>query len=75
MTQMPSEEEPYVCTLPEDIQKLAQDELNENPNTRDQSIKTLRAWILANPHIKARTGEFRRIVSIIMVKMLSIHLR
>ena len=43
-----SEETPYVCSLSEEVQKIAKEELNESPEKRDGSIKELREKVTAN---------------------------
>lgn len=53
-----SEEDNYECTLPEETQQMAKDELREDKNTRDQALKQMRDWIKMNPRIKnSRLGE------------------
>lgn len=42
----------YVCTLSEELQKQAQEELGETPEIRDRSLKEFRDWILNNPRIE-----------------------
>ena len=51
------DEDEYVCTLPEDIQRIAKEELNEDPKTREENIRIIRAWVKKNPHLHARTGK------------------
>ncbi|XP_018332619.1 alpha-tocopherol transfer protein-like [Agrilus planipennis] len=41
----------YICTLPEDTQKIAKEELGEDPNTRNKTIKAFRDWVVQNPRI------------------------
>jgi len=51
-------EDKYECTLPEDTQKIAKDELREDKNTRDQALEQMRNWIKMNPRIQsARLGK------------------
>lgn len=51
-------EDEYECTLSEDIQKMAKDELREDKNTRDQALEQMRNWIKMNPRIlNCRLGE------------------
>ncbi|XP_017887877.1 alpha-tocopherol transfer protein-like [Ceratina calcarata] len=45
-------EDDYECTLPEDTQKLAKEELREDKNTRDQALQQIRNWIKLNPRIQ-----------------------
>ena len=52
----PGEDEGYVCTLSEEIQRQALEELNEDPATRDQCIREIREWVKQRPHLHARTG-------------------
>lgn len=52
-----AEGEKYVCSLPEDVQKIALEELREDENIRDQSLEQMREWITKHPNIKrCRTG-------------------
>lgn len=52
------DEDEYECTLPEEIQKMAKDELREDKNTRDQALEQMRNWIKMNPRIQnSRLGE------------------
>lgn len=56
-----SEEDDYECTLSEEIQKVAKDELREDKNTRDQALEQMRNWIKMNPRIESsRLGETTR---------------
>jgi hypothetical protein len=43
----------YVCRLPLETQKMAEDELRESETTRKQAIDALREWAQQNPRIKA----------------------
>lgn len=53
-----TENEEYVCTLPEQVQKLAETELREDDNIRSQSLEQMREWIVKHPNIKkCRTGK------------------
>lgn len=48
----------YVCTLSEDTQKLALEELREDPKGRDQALSSMREWIKQNPRIlNCRLGQ------------------
>lgn len=52
------DEDDYKCTLPEETQKIAKDELREDKNTRDQALEQIRSWIKLNPRIQnSRLGE------------------
>lgn len=42
----------YVCSLPEEVQKVALEELREDQNIRDQSLEQMREWITKHPNIK-----------------------
>ncbi|EFN63565.1 Alpha-tocopherol transfer protein-like [Camponotus floridanus] len=46
------DEDNYECTLSEETQKLAKDELREDKNTRDQALEQMRNWIKMNPRIE-----------------------
>lgn len=43
--------------LPEALQKVAIEELNEDPSRIDADIEALRTWIQQQPHLKARTDD------------------
>ncbi|XP_033223289.1 alpha-tocopherol transfer protein-like [Belonocnema kinseyi] len=47
-----TEEETYDCTLSEETQKIAKDELREDKNTRDQALAQIKNWIKLNPRIE-----------------------
>lgn len=42
--------------LPE-LAQMASDELNEVPARIDEDLKTLKDWIMKQPHLTARLGE------------------
>jgi len=42
----------YVCTLPQELQKVAKKELREDAKTRDQAIEQMRQWIVKTDYIK-----------------------
>ncbi|XP_050448224.1 alpha-tocopherol transfer protein-like [Cataglyphis hispanica] len=46
------DEDEYVCTLSEETQKIAKEELREDKNTRDQALEQMRNWIKMNPRIQ-----------------------
>lgn len=49
----------YVCELPEDVKKMALEELREDDNIREQSLEQMREWINKHPNIKrCRTGGY-----------------
>ncbi|KAL6442245.1 hypothetical protein ACFW04_002485 [Cataglyphis niger] len=53
------DEDEYVCTLSEETQKIAKEELREDKNTRDQALEQMRNWIKMNPRIQnCRLGVF-----------------
>lgn len=41
----------YVCELPEETQKIAKEELREDPVIRAQALVSVREWVLQNPRI------------------------
>lgn len=52
------DEDNYECTLSEETQKIAKDELREDKNTRDQALEQMRNWIKMNPRIEnCRLGK------------------
>ncbi|XP_069189043.1 alpha-tocopherol transfer protein-like [Procambarus clarkii] len=53
---MPGAEED-VCTLSEEIQRLAKEELGEDPKRREEDIQAIRAWLKHLPHLNARTDR------------------
>lgn len=46
-----------VRQLPSELAKQAEAELNEVPSRVAEDLKTLREWIVKQPHLTARTGE------------------
>ena len=42
----------YECTLSNELQQLAKDELRETEEVRQHAIKALRDWVLKNPRIE-----------------------
>ncbi|KAL1373995.1 hypothetical protein pipiens_005038 [Culex pipiens pipiens] len=52
----PASFEPYQCTLSDDLQKLAKEQLGEDEAIREHSLGQLRDWIAKHPYIrKCRT--------------------
>ncbi|XP_012257261.1 alpha-tocopherol transfer protein-like [Athalia rosae] len=45
-------EDEYVCTLSEETQEVAKQELREDKNSREQALKQIRDWIKLNPRIE-----------------------
>ena len=41
-------QEKYICTLSKELQEVARNELNEDPEKRDKDIQTLRERVIAN---------------------------
>lgn len=55
-----TEEDAYECSLSEETQKMAKDELREDKNTRDQALEQVRNWIKLNPRIEnSRMGTYQ----------------
>ncbi|XP_070568209.1 alpha-tocopherol transfer protein-like [Ptychodera flava] len=54
---MATTHQPYVCTLSNELQKKAEDELNERSDTRQQHINALREKTKTRPDIKFRTDD------------------
>ena len=50
------EDRDYVCTLDEASLAKARRELGEDPRERLGAVKSLRAWIKRQPHLKCSTG-------------------
>lgn len=46
-----TEPDDYECTLSEETQAIAKEELREDKNTRDQALASIREWIMQNPKI------------------------
>lgn len=44
--------------LSSSLAKRAQDELNEKPDEIVNRVKEFKSWILSQPHLKARTGQY-----------------
>ncbi|KAM7358519.1 clavesin-1 isoform 2-T3 [Cochliomyia hominivorax] len=44
--------DPYVCSLPANLKKVAKEELHEDENIRKQALAQFREWIAKHPHIK-----------------------
>lgn len=50
----------YVCQLPDNVKKIALEELREDDNIREQSLQQMREWIDKHPNIKkCRTGKLK----------------
>lgn len=47
-----TEADEYVCTLSAETQEIARRELREDDSTREQSLDSLRTWIVKNPRIE-----------------------
>ncbi|XP_068229029.1 retinol-binding protein pinta-like isoform X1 [Palaemon carinicauda] len=54
---MPGAEDTYECMLSPDLQRYALEELNEDPNRREEDIQAVREWLLKHPHLNARTDR------------------
>ncbi|KAK3865834.1 hypothetical protein Pcinc_028578 [Petrolisthes cinctipes] len=48
----------YVCTLSPEMIQRAKDEINEDPDRRQQDIEHIRDWLKHQPHIKARMDDW-----------------
>lgn len=48
----PDNFDPYVCSLTSKLKKVAQEELREDDNIRQQALAQFREWIAKHPHIK-----------------------
>lgn len=46
-----TEPDEYVCTLSEETEVIAQEELREDPKSRAQALASMREWIKQNPRI------------------------
>lgn len=44
--------------LPEELAKIAKDELNENPERVSEDLMYVKDWIEQQPHLRARKGKF-----------------
>lgn len=49
--------EKYVCTLDATSLKIAKDELNEDAESREKGLETLRKWVEKQEWIQCPTGE------------------
>lgn len=48
----------YVCTLPEKYLEIAQKELGETEERRNEALDQIREWVMKHPHIKrCRLGK------------------
>lgn len=47
-----SGEDEYVFTLSNELKQLAEDDLDESPQVRDESLQSLRSWIKSQPHLR-----------------------
>lgn len=53
-----SEADEYVCTLSEETQAIAKEELREDRASRDSALASMREWIIQNPKIvNCRLGK------------------
>ncbi|CAL4095895.1 unnamed protein product [Meganyctiphanes norvegica] len=48
----------YVCTLSEELQKKAEEELGEVPSRRAKDIQAMRDWLKKQPHINCPTDDW-----------------
>ncbi|KAG5681629.1 hypothetical protein PVAND_011045 [Polypedilum vanderplanki] len=62
----------YICTLPLDTQKLAEEELRETETTRTQAIEALREWAQQNPRIKSLRLDANFLLRFLRCKKFSI---
>lgn len=46
-----------VRKLSPELEKVAREELNENPNQIQQNLEQFREWIRKSPHLKSRTDD------------------
>lgn len=46
-----TEPDVYNCGLTEELQKIAEEELREDPKERNTALESLREWIVQNPKI------------------------
>ncbi|XP_050316051.1 alpha-tocopherol transfer protein-like [Anthonomus grandis grandis] len=47
-----TEPDNYVCTLSEEVQEIAREELREDTHSRESALESMREWIKQNPKIK-----------------------
>lgn len=53
-----TEADEYVCTLSEETQAIAKEELREDRCSRDSALASMRDWIIQNPKIlNCRLGK------------------
>ncbi|XP_044732005.1 alpha-tocopherol transfer protein-like [Chrysoperla carnea] len=62
----------YKCELPEETIELAKNELREDPDTRDQTLKSLRNWIMQNPRILNCRMDARFLIRFLRSKKFSV---
>ncbi|XP_011497998.1 PREDICTED: alpha-tocopherol transfer protein-like [Ceratosolen solmsi marchali] len=67
-----TEEDDYACTLSEDTQKMAKEELREDKNTRDQALEQVRNWIKLNPRIENSRMDGRFILRFLRSKKFNV---
>jgi len=48
---------PNIRPLSKELALIAQIELNEVPSRIQEDLDTIKAWLVKQPHIKARTGN------------------
>jgi hypothetical protein len=46
-----------IRTLSADLDAIARQELNEDPNRIQEDLKHIRDWLTTQPHLTARTGN------------------
>ncbi|XP_075166586.1 alpha-tocopherol transfer protein-like isoform X2 [Haematobia irritans] len=47
----------HIISLPEDLQKVAIEELNEDPQRIDEDLEILKLWLKKQNHLRARTDD------------------
>ncbi|XP_070506862.1 alpha-tocopherol transfer protein-like [Chironomus tepperi] len=66
--------EEYVCTLSDDLQKIAENELRETDKLRIHSLKALRDWVMENQRIIKCRLDNMVLLKVLRVKKYSIPL-
>ncbi|CAH1366969.1 hypothetical protein MTP99_008214 [Tenebrio molitor] len=69
-----TEPDEYVCTLSEELQTMAEEELREDKHSRQTALASMREWIKQNPRIKNCRMDARFLLRFLRFKKFSVTL-